>query len=207
MKVARPAVRVRMSCASMAPVACSEISARMRRAMSLSTASSIKPLIDERISRQPATRILSATSAASAGSRIVQPVRTERARPTITPIEVATSAKRCQPSATSAGERQLRPKRMSVHDHAALRSVATALMARPVNGWVSVRGSLSVIHAACRISSAATMISTPSRTAEKYSALWWPNWWRRSAGRALMRIATSAAIAVTTLTMLSSASE
>ena len=57
------------------------------------------------------------------------------------------------------------------------------------------------------MSSAATMISAPSSTAEKYSALWWPNGWRRSGGCEPMRMAMSAATAVSTLTMLSSASE
>ena len=57
------------------------------------------------------------------------------------------------------------------------------------------------------MSSAATMISAPSSTAEKYSALWCPNGWPRSGGCEPMRMAMSAATAVSTLTMLSSASE
>ena len=55
--------------------------------------------------------------------------------------------------------------------------------------------------------SAATMISTPSKPLEKYSALWCPYWWRVSAGRPARWTANAATAAVTTLTVLSSASE
>ena len=103
----------------------------MWRATSAVTASSISPLTDSRTSRQPAHRMLAATRAASAGSRTCQPVTVASARPTSTPMEVATSVIRCQPSPTSAGERWRRPQVSRKYDQPALMAVARPLMASP----------------------------------------------------------------------------
>ncbi len=48
---------------------------------------------------------------------------------------------------------------------------------------------------------------TPSTTAEKYSALEWPNWWSASAGLAAIFRTMSATTAATRLTTDSAASE
>jgi hypothetical protein len=63
------------------------------------------------------------------------------------------------------------------------------------------------LAASRRMSSAATTISTPSSTAEKYSALWCPKGWLSSAGMWETRIAYQATAEATTLTMDSIASE
>ena len=125
----------------------------------------------------------------------------------MTPTEVTTSVMMCRPSATSAGERSARPVRIRICAQTRLITDATPLMARPVHGWSSVAGAFQARATSARISSAATTISTPSSTAEKYSALWWPNGWSWSAGVWLTRIAQKAAAAAITLTVDSSASE
>ena len=89
----------------------------------------------------------------------------------------------------------------------ALTIAALVLMPRPIQGCSSGVGLRSESHTLAMMSSAATTISTPSSTAEKYSALWWPNGWSLSAGMWLILIAHKAAIAVTTLAIDSSASE
>ena len=106
----------------------------MWRATSAVTASSISPLTDSFTSFQPAHRMLAATSAASAGSSICQPVSATSVNPTSTPTEVATSVKRCQPSATSAGERCRRPQVIRKYDQPALITVATPLIRMPCTG-------------------------------------------------------------------------
>ena len=54
---------------------------------------------------------------------------------------------------------------------------------------------------------AATKIMTPSVTAEKYSALEWPNWWSSSAGLMEILRTMRATTAATRLTTDSAASE
>ena len=57
------------------------------------------------------------------------------------------------------------------------------------------------------MASAATKISTPSKPLEKYSALWWPNGWSSSGGRAAIVTIASANIAPARLTSDSIASD
>ena len=140
MNVTRPAVRVLTSCAWIAPSALVEMTWRMWRATSAVTASSISPLTDSLTSFQPAQRMLAATSAASAGSSTCQPVRATSANPTSTPTEVATSVNRCQPSATSAGDRWRRPQVIRKYDQPALMAVATPLMRMPCTGCTERAG-------------------------------------------------------------------
>ena len=57
------------------------------------------------------------------------------------------------------------------------------------------------------MASAATKISTPSKPLEKYSALWWPNGWFSSGGRAATMTIANANIAPARLTSDSIASD
>ena len=115
--------------------------------------------------------MLTATSAASAGSRIAQPVTTDSRMPIATPTEVTTSDNRCRPSAASAGERCFRPCRISTQLQPALIRLATPLSARPIVGAAIGVGFWIPAQASRRINSAATMISDPASTALKYSTL------------------------------------
>ena len=72
---------------------------------------------------------------------------------------------------SSAGERARLPTRIRTSAQTRLTMAAPALTARPGQGLSSDRGVSSVRNASRQISSAATMISAPSITAEKYSAL------------------------------------
>jgi len=67
---------------------------RISISMSSETASSNSPDSELAITFQPDQRMFSATSAASAGSRIAQPVTTASATPATTPTEEITSDKR-----------------------------------------------------------------------------------------------------------------
>jgi hypothetical protein len=70
---------------------------------------------------------------------------------------------------------------------------AMALTPMPIHGLFHRRqGCCQARHTSPMIRIAATQISTPSSTAEKYSALWWPCWWSASAGMWLTRIAQKA---------------
>ena len=121
---------------------------------------------------QPSRTMLMATRIASTGSSHSQPVASASRRPTSTPADVTTSAMMCLPSATSAGDRALRPARMRIVAKTPLITAAARLSARPGPGAVMAAPPLvSVVTASRRISSAASTISTPSSTADKYSAL------------------------------------
>jgi hypothetical protein len=89
----------------------------------------------------------------------------------MTPTDVITSVNKCHPSAAMAGDRILRPNDMRQADHAALIAVASPLSISPSPGCSIVRGCCSVPQASRRMKIAATMMSAPSTTAEKYSAL------------------------------------
>ncbi len=57
-------------------------------------------------------------------------------------MEVTTSANRCCPSATSAGDRRRRPVRINTADHAPFSTVATAFSAMPWPGTAIACGRL-----------------------------------------------------------------
>ena len=125
----------------------------------------------------------------------------------MTPTDVTTSDMMCLPSAKSAGDRMDRPARIRSQAHSPLTTVATPLTTSPRIGWSIGCGLWNASHASLKMRSAATMMSAPSTTAEKYSALWWPKGWLSSAGLWLTRIAHQATADAMTLTMDSSASE
>ncbi len=172
MKVMRPAWRVRMSCASIAPSALVAMTSRMVCCTSAGTATSMSPPTLSRTTAQPDQRMLRATSAARIGSSTAQPVRTTNPRPTRTPAVDTTSVIRCRPSASIAGERALRPCRISTRAQTMFTIVAAAPMPRPSAGASGISGASSPSQASRKIRMAAMMIITPTSTAEKYSALW-----------------------------------
>ncbi len=98
-------------------------------------------------------------------------VKRTAASPAMTPTEVTTSLITCRPSALSAGERSSRPARSNSSAKTALMAAATPFTARPAQGADRSAGAFQARATSARISKAATTISTPSSTAEKYSAL------------------------------------
>ena len=80
-------------------------------------------------------------------------------------------------------------------------------MRRPTLSCSGMTGLMMRPIAEYTMKAAATKIMTPSKTAEKYSALECPNWWSSSAGRIEILRTMSATIAATRLTRDSAASD
>ncbi|MNW05197.1 hypothetical protein D3C71_2014070 [compost metagenome] len=92
-------------------------------------------------------------------------------RPTSTPSVETTSVIKCRPSASMAGDFARRPWRTSTWAQTRLTAVATTLTASPWTGASGICGARNPKMASRRMRMAATMIITPTSTAEKYSAL------------------------------------
>src|SRR5664280_2128861 len=98
-KRCRPDSRVRSSAKSTSGVRRSSSTALTRATSAAGSAASSSDVTDCDTSRNPVTRMFTATSAATTGSRRCQPVSPTSSTPTITPAEVQTSVNRCFPSA------------------------------------------------------------------------------------------------------------
>ncbi len=107
----------------------------------MSTARSISPSSDDTLSCQPCQRIFSATTTASSGSRICQPVAMAPTRPAMTPIDVTTSVIMCLPSAVSAGDLLVGRRAEGSLPRQRSSPAAPPLTARPVqgcsSGWIA----------------------------------------------------------------------
>ena len=104
-------------------------------------------------------------------------------------------------------DRSWRPLRYSTQATAPLRAEATTEISRPTPSSSGMTGLRILSVAEMTMKAAATKIMAPSMTAEKYSALEWPNWWSSSAGRIEIFRTMSATTAATRLTTDSAASE
>ncbi len=83
----------------------------------------MSPPTERRMSgRSPVRTSWSATSTASRGSSVHQPVTFAAAKPARTPALVTTSVRTCRPSASSATERSARPRRRRYHPRAPLQA-------------------------------------------------------------------------------------
>ncbi len=89
----------------------------------------------------------------------------------MTPTDVTTSVMMWWPSASSAGDFSRRPARISTSAQKQLIAAAKPLTASPAQACSSGAGFCQDRQTSAMISRAATTMSTPSRTAEKYSAL------------------------------------
>ena len=125
----------------------------------------------------------------------------------MTPPEVHTSVIRCLESACSTIDRCFSPARIRMPATTKFRAVAIPETSRPTprssSGWGSRNRGIAVNM----MSPAAIRIIRPSKSAEKYSALLRPKWWRSSPGRAAAFSATRATTAATMFTVDSRASE
>ena len=148
-----------------------------------STATSISPCTERRTSFKPSQTMFSATAMASTGSSQSQPVTPTSTRPSTTPAEVQTSVSRCRASASSVIERCMREARSITQASMPLSADDSTESPRPQPSCSRGCGSARRGSADQMMAAAAPKIRMPSKPAEKYSALSWPNGWSSSAGR------------------------
>ncbi len=174
MKVMRPAWRVRTSCASMAPSAFAEMTrADALERLRIGTASSIRPPIETRISRQPCHRMLSATRRGedrvedqpAGGERQDQADEDADRGEHVGEQMDAVGGQRRRAAAAAGAAPEPQPQTPLMH------AGHGRLTARPGDRLVEHMRRAKPAHAAEKIEIAAMTISTPSRTTEKYSAL------------------------------------